>query len=67
MWSALGSPNSSHCVYSHRCSLLLYCMCFNHSANLLCPERESGRLFLSVQGDRAPLQVINIMLKGEDR
>lgn len=65
MWKTLGSPDNSHLVYSHCRSLLSYCMRSNRSTNVICPESESG-YFLPCRGWRS-LQIVNVMLKGEDR
>lgn len=60
VWSPLGSLNNSCLVYSHQCSLLPYSLCFNRSANVICPERESGCFFLTVQGMKLPYRLLTL-------
>lgn len=42
-------------------------MCSSHSTHVICPERESACLFLTVQGYGAPLQTVSVLLRGEKR
>lgn len=50
--------DTSHLICSRRCSLLSYCMHAKPSMDVICPERESGGLFFTVQGLEHPYRML---------